>query len=1375
MIAQERSSGNGQWMPQHHLAAAAQAERWARQGIPIVSFMDTVGADSGAEANRGNQAHAISRLITVMCDADVPTLGIILGLGYSGGAIPLAASNLILSVRDGVFNTINPKGLASIARKYNLSWQECAKQVGVSAQELWEQGNIDGIVDYVPGEGSDRLHNLRQAIVTSIPSIEQSVAKFVTENPYIADHYLHHVSGVLHPASAARPASAPPDRPVTEFTNIFGVAFRYLRYLSVRRRVRGTSRSLYGRLAEVEIPRGELRARAGREQQRAFLSWVQDPEKLVYEESLSRTFSNYRAKQSGQDAERGRLAQLFLGEPRQNYEDARARLLLTVSGYLYNRWKTQAAANFRLLVKHLENPLATRMLLRVSDLHQARDFANHLREDAGPASVWLREQLSVAGRKLVSKRGLTDRSDASVSAGLATELNLIMLQHDLEAALGHGSFGTPGSPDSIRAGYLVLKHHYPDYLAERPSADHVVDDDSTTVMDLLLSDDLRADFRQEFLNILLFDALYDQIIQSLDSIAEEAQRQHALSEESLRALLDRCLRVVAAQLPLASLELADEPADALVEKLHQRLFAWLARMQRDGNAEQFLKLVDEWKRTAFPHVSDVLLVVMTVLFLRVLPSLANTLQGEGRYNGRLNPRSIGRRKDFWNRLTTAYRDLQIQKLLATEKNKRSNTVSAFVDEFFADFREIGEDRLSSDPVGFPGFRVSIENALDKDVPPCGVVTGTGTFRMGEDSFPCGAVISNVDFQAGAFDMASAEKVCHLLVQCVQQGWPVICFISSGGMQTKEGAGALFSMAVVNDRITRFVRDHHLPVIVFGFGDCTGGAQASFVTHPLVHTYYFSGTNMPFAGQIVTPSNLPCDSTLSNYLSRVDGAMQGLVRHPFQLRLDDDLRRIDAQIPLPGASVRDVVSGIMSGASAEIAPLAATGSSVADEAGETGQLLQPVKRTLIHARGCAASKLVRIAQAEGIEVVLVQSDPDMESVAADMLGVADRLICIGGNTPDESYLNGLSVVRVAELEQADSLHPGIGFLSESSQFAQLCRSHGINFIGPPLQSMEAMGNKSNAVSTARELGVPVVPGSYGILTNADAASRAADEIGYPVLIKAVHGGGGKGIQIVQSADEFHDLFHQVQAEARSAFGNGDVYLEKCITSLRHIEAQLLRDTHGNTLILGIRDCSVQRNKQKVIEESGSTALPPELIEQVCQYTALIGDKVGYTGAGTVEFIYDLQARQVYFMEMNTRLQVEHPVTEMTSGVDIVGWQFRIAAGRSIAEQTVADHGHAIEVRVTAERVVPGPAGTARFSPDPGVVSEWQLPVAEGIEVIPAVAAGKTVSPFYDSMLAQIIAYGDDRNAAIDRLLEYLQRGAYPGHLHQFAAAAPDTGR
>jgi acetyl/propionyl-CoA carboxylase alpha subunit len=301
----------------------------------------------------------------------------------------------------------------------------------------------------------------------------------------------------------------------------------------------------------------------------------------------------------------------------------------------------------------------------------------------------------------------------------------------------------------------------------------------------------------------------------------------------------------------------------------------------------------------------------------------------------------------------------------------------------------------------------------------------------------------------------------------------------------------------------------------------------------------------------------------------------------------------------------------------------------------------------------------------------------------------------------------------------------------------------------------MGNKSNAINTAIAANVPVVPGSHGILTSSANTASVAEDIGYPVLLKAVHGGGGKGIQVVERPEQIHELFHQISTEAKAAFGNGDVYLEKYVTSLRHIEVQVLRDCFGNTKILGLRDCSVQRNNQKVFEESGSTMLPKELEKAVYDYAEQLSDAVDYFGAGTVEFIYNLDEDAIYFMEMNTRLQVEHPVTEVVSGIDIVSAQFDIAQGKSIAKLKPKPKGYAIEVRVTAEKAV-RKGDLIDFAPFPGTINECVLPELDHIQLITSAGPNKQVSPFYDSMIVQIICYGKDRNDTIAKLRAYLDQ-------------------
>lgn len=1249
IIGQDRTSNNGAWMPEHHHLACAAAHQFAEMSLPIVCLMDTPGADAGEIANANNQAHAISRLIAVLANVSVPTVGIIIGIGYSGGAIPMANSNILLSVRDGIFNTIQPKGLASIARKYDLSWQECAKAVGVSPVELYRQGCIDGVIDFTPYDRDDKQQNLLRAIVSSIKSIEASVGQFVENNPNLMTHYANSIKRYIHPSSQLVTiqnasnmflACSP-----TTYSNVFGVTYRYMRYLTARKRIYSIRSGNYGRLAVQEVPKGDLAGRIKREKQYVFSEWLENPDRVVYEDTLLKAWKNFLSKRDSLSSDRGALAKLVFGEPRQNYDKAKADLCFTIGFFLYNRWKAHAQNNFSSLIHYLND------------------------EKTRPPV-------------------------------------------------------TKSFPDLQRISLL----------------------------DIISHEELRKDCIIEFQNILIFDFVYDHVTRSLATIAEEANSTKALSKESVATLLNNALTAALASFKKAGM--ATDEGDT--DRLKAQFDAWMQFFIGHTARGDLLFSVEQWKTMGYPQTADVLFVIITFFFEKLLPEYFKSEQGGARYRGVISPAKIGRRKDFWNRLTIAYHDLLIQEVLNKEKKKANKGVGRFVDRYFENFQELDADLISADPVNFPGFRISIEQAIEKGVRPCGVVTGIGDFKLGKDKRRVGVLISNVAFQAGAFDMASAEKFCSLLVVCAQKRLPVVCFVSSGGMQTKEGAAALFSMAAVNDRITRFVRDNELPIVIFGFGDCTGGAQASFVTHPLVQTYYFSGTNMPFAGQMVVSSYLPSTSTLANYLYQVPGSMQGLVKHPFAETLDDELRAIDRNIPIPVSTVETVVARALEGYVYDESKPEALIEKV-----DARTLMRPVKRTLIHARGCTAVKLIRIAQRRNIEVVLVASDPDMESVPVDMLTERDRVVCIGGNTSDESYLNAHSVIRVAEYEQVDSLHPGIGFLAENSQFASLCLNHGVNFIGPSVYSMETMGNKSNAINTALKLKVPVVPGSHGILTSVDRAASVADEIGYPVLIKAVHGGGGKGIQVVEKREDFNFLFYKVCAEAKSAFGNGDVYLEKYITNLRHIEVQILRDSHGNTLILGIRDCSVQRNNQKVLEESGSTMLPDHLKQAVQHHAAAIAKDVDYVGAGTVEFIYDLSSNAVYFMEMNTRLQVEHPVTEWVTGIDIVGSQFAIASGESIASLKVKEKGYAIEVRVTAEKVALSANGELQLLPDPGFVSECVLPEQENIEIISMVGNGKSVSPFYDSLIAQIVCYGHDRDDTINTLHDYLSRVSIKG--------------
>ena len=1353
-LAQDRVHSNGVWGPEEHARAAEFVQVTARRSIPIVSMMDTPGAAADEAANRGNQAHHISRLIAVMSDLDVPNIGIIFGIGYSGGAIPLAASNMILSVRDGVFSTIQPRGLANIARRLNLSWQECAKHVGLSPYELHQQGNIDGVIDYVPGETGNNLENFRLAIVSGIASIEASTKAFVAQEEMFVQEYRHVLSRYLNPTERMKQTESASlfefvENP-TDYLNVFGLAYRYSRYLRVRRRIKSTKTNLYGRLAQREIPEGELQQRIEFDRRKAFLQWLQDPDHIVYDDTIKSSWRNYLARKGTVDESRNRFQRVLFGEPTKNYEVAQNNLLGVVSAYLVNRWKASAAGNLKLLIEFLRNESRRFDLVHPQEIMNPRNLLKQIESNQNVGEE-LRKRFTHQGSKLVRDSELERLSEEQLSEQLALELNLALTGDILSVRTHENEPVVDDDIDATTHNRKRIEKEFGRFLRGRSVGFAVVAEEATiNILDILQQPDLKSKFIDDLVHHLIFDQVYDGVIRSLDKIAAEAKNTHALEAYTIRNLLTQ-------QTELAIREIKHLPDADLteIEESQQEFFAWYLRFSSNAVFRKYLVAVEEWKKSTYSNLSDTLFVVVTFIFEKLIVSYLRSETENSRYTGRINPKNIGRRRDFWNRLNNAYRDLQIQEVLNKWKQTHRISYDGFIAKYFADFEHLFADQLSSDPVHFPGFRMSIEKAMDSDLQPCGVITGIGTFKHENFELRVGTVISNTDFQAGAFDMASAEKFCRLLQTCAEQRLPLICFISSGGMQTKEGAGALFSMAAINDRITHFVRDYDLPIVVFGYGNCTGGAQASFVTHPLVHSYYFSGTSLPFAGQIVVPSYLPLDSILSNYLVTVPGSMQGLVQHPFFEDLDEDLQKIDPDIPVPKVSVGEVVKGVMEGALSAV-QIVELPAEQPRRSVNVKELYRPVKKMLVHARGCAAVKIVRIAQQQDIDVILVQSDPDMESAVVDLLREQDEIVCIGGSTPDESYLNAHSVLMIAEQAAVDSLHPGIGFLSENSQFARLVRSHGINFIGPPVAAMETMGNKSNAINTALRLGIPVVPGSHGIVDNVERAIELSLSIGFPMLIKAVHGGGGKGIQLVDSANDFVEQFQRVSIEARGAFGSGDVYLEKFISNLRHIEVQILRDRHGNTKVLGIRDCSVQRNRQKIFEESGSTMLPQKLLRSAHDYSAKIANEVEYVGAGTVEFIYDLDSNNVYFMEMNTRLQVEHPVTELVSEVDIVAQQFTIAAGADISELRVGSKGYAIEARINAETVARDSEGNIVFRPSAGLITKCEIPEDPRVEVISIAAEGKFISPYYDSMIAQIIAHGSSRNSAADRLFDFLEK-------------------
>lgn len=406
----------------------------------------------------------------------------------------------------------------------------------------------------------------------------------------------------------------------------------------------------------------------------------------------------------------------------------------------------------------------------------------------------------------------------------------------------------------------------------------------------------------------------------------------------------------------------------------------------------------------------------------------------------------------------------------------------------------------------------------------------------------------------------------------------------------------------------------------------------------------------------------------------------------------------------------------------------------------------IRKLLIANRGEIAVRVIRACREMGIASVAVYSEADKESLHVQL---ADEAVCIGPAPSSKSYLNMERIISAALVTGADAIHPGFGFLSENAAFAECCEKCGITFVGPPSSVIRSMGNKQEARNTMIKASVPVIPGTETSVYDGKTGKKFAEEIGYPVMIKAALGGGGKGMRTAFSSEEFLRAFQTAQKEAIASFGDGTMYIEHFVENPRHIEFQILADKEGNVVHLGERDCSVQRNHQKMIEESPSPAVPKELREKMGEAAVRAAKAAHYENAGTIEFLLEKNG-SFYFMEMNTRIQVEHPVTECVTGLDLIKEQIKIASGEnlSVTQEDIKIQGHAIECRINAENPKMG------FRPSPGKISELHLPGGQGIRVDTDIYPGCIVSPYYDSMLAKLIVHGKDRQEAIAKMISAL---------------------
>ena len=402
----------------------------------------------------------------------------------------------------------------------------------------------------------------------------------------------------------------------------------------------------------------------------------------------------------------------------------------------------------------------------------------------------------------------------------------------------------------------------------------------------------------------------------------------------------------------------------------------------------------------------------------------------------------------------------------------------------------------------------------------------------------------------------------------------------------------------------------------------------------------------------------------------------------------------------------------------------------------------LKKVLIANRGEIAVRIIRACREMGIRTVAIYSEADKTALHVSL---ADEAICVGPAPSNKSYLNMKAILEAACLTGADSIHPGFGFLSENSTFAKICEEMGIKFIGPNYRLIELLGNKSKAKETMKNAGVPVVPGSEGLIKSKEEAVQLAEQIKYPVMLKASAGGGGRGIRVAYNKDQLEKEYDLVKQEAKVSFNDDSLYLEKFVENPRHVEIQILADEHGNCIHLGERDCSVQRRNQKVLEETPSSILDDKTRKKMGEVAVNAVKEIGYTNAGTIEFLVD-KNKDFYFMEMNTRVQVEHPITEMVTGIDIIKEQIKIASGEPLSykQKDITFTGHSLEVRINAEDP------DKNFMPCPGTITDLHLPGGNGVRIDTAIYPGYAIPPTYDSMIAKIIVHGKDRNESIAKM-------------------------
>lgn len=708
---------------------------------------------------------------------------------------------------------------------------------------------------------------------------------------------------------------------------------------------------------------------------------------------------------------------------------------------------------------------------------------------------------------------------------------------------------------------------------------------------------------------------------------------------------------------------------------------------------------------------------------------------------------------FWLTFEDLVRTNQIR-----EKIKQTSKISPEVIlklPFFKEgsFTETHSNLICANSNQYPGLNQVIKKSIETGDTPSSIITGEIIITLNKKNQKIKIVLSNPSFQAGSIDMAAGEKIKRTLIEASETDTPIVMFLNTGGMNVKEGAQSLMSMAVMNQAVISYYYKTNRKPLLFGYGNLMGGTDASLFNSPYVDNYLLENTNQLFAGQEVVPEYLPLSCRMSNLTSVNSEKMQGLVVNTFIEKIRKYLQYLLPEALWAELTLEDVLGE-------KIFNFQIEKKKHREHLNENREKYNFQKVAIINRGEIAVDSMQTLIKMKK-KGVLLCSTADLNAYATRFAQENGfEVICLGGDQSNESYLNIENILAALRLNKVDAVMVGYGFLSENKLFAEKCLASQIVPIMPPPAILAKFGDKEKARQVAIEAEVPVVPGSPHFSNFSTETQKTASQIGYPLIVKAILGGGGKGMRIIEKESDLEKLCKEASREAQASFGNGNFYLEKYLPSVRHIEAQVVRDRFGNSQVLDLRDCSLQRNHQKIIEETA--VLSDEVKTQIYTYAEKLLDFSGYTGIGTIEFLYNPATEEVYFMEVNPRIQVERKVSELRfQNIDLLKTQIQIAQGEKIQKEKLKNKvgvNHTMQVRINA--VNP----KDNFTASPGRITQLDLSALKdisGLVIQQSVEEGDQVTSFYDSNILLLIAEGSSREIVIEKLRTALEKISLEG--------------